>query len=354
MSARENRVNPSTSRPADLVVDGWRRGVHYTQGAEYVCSIDVAGELPRLLVEPRGIGASGREAVGVRQPFGLPELDGPLVATSTGLDFPKALVRRPDVRDGWLAAARALRFVELSAPVVGQTGLVVSVARTAAEPGLDLAAVVLRALDDLLARKTVFADASLAKIAETRVEPSAEVLAGLVAQLDAMTSWVGGHAARVGDAVEARLVLTEAGVEMSGTLRVAWRDETATIVDATLDAALPGVPWAPLHLTPQASLVDRIRAIAETRVGDEAIDAAFVTTGDPRHATLLGPSRDVVLRRVMDKARFELSENRLRVLVPPAPRVGDELTSLCADLLEIWRRVTIARMGHPLVELPID
>lgn len=316
--------------------------------------MDVAGELPRLLVEPRGIGTSGRAAVGVRQPFGTPELDGPLLATSTGLDFPKALVRRADVRDVWIAASLFVRFVEVSAPVVGQTGLVVSVRREKPALGLDLAAMLVRAVDDLLARTTVFADAALAKVAEAHVEPSADVLARLVARLDDMTSWVAGHAARVGDAVEARLVLTEAGVEMPGTLRIAWRDSTATVVDATLDAALPGVPWAPLHLTPQASLVDRIRAIAETRVGDAALDAAFVTTGDPRHATLLGPARDVVLRRVVDRARFELSENRLRVLVPPAPRVGDELTSLCADLLEIWRRVTIARMGHPLVELPTE
>lgn len=334
-------------------MDGWRRGVHYTQDDEYVCSMDVPGELPRLLVERRSaLGSSGRHVPGVKQPFGVPELDGPLSASSTGLDFPKALIRQAEAKAAWIEAIGSLRFVELSAPVFGQTGIVVSVGRPWATDGLDLAAAVLRAVDDLLARGTVFPDAALAKVSAAVVEPSAEVLQSLVEHLAETTSWVAGHAARVGDAVEARLVLSEAGVEVDGTLRIAWRDAGATIIDATLDAQVPGVPWPPLHLSPQASFVDRLRAIAETRVGDPDLDAAFVTTGDARHAALLGAAREILLRRVVDKMRVEMSEARLRLLVPPAVRVGDDLRALCGDLLEVWRRLTIARMGHPLVETP--
>lgn len=352
VSARENRVNLSTTRPADFVVDGWRRGVHYSQGEYYVVSMDVAGELPRLLVGRR-LELLDREAPGVRQPFGVPALDGPLIASSTGLDFPKALVRLAEPRDAWLGAAAVLRFVEVSAPAYGQTGLVVATRLEQPEHGLDLAAGLVRSVDDILARKTLFADAAMAQAGPaTAAEPSAEVLTGLVAQLAEMTNWVAGHAARVGDAVEARLVLTEAGVDVAGVLRVAWRDAAATIVDATLDAAVPGVPWAPLHLTPQTTLLDRLRAIAETRVGHAALDEAFVSVGDPRQATSLSACVDVMLRLAGQRARIELSEERVRILVPPAARTADALRALCADLLEIWRRLVIARMGHPLVETP--
>ncbi len=339
-------VNTDPTRAADFVRDGVIRGGHWPEHESYVVSVNLYGRLPYLLVEPRAR-PSARGRQGREQPLGG-GLDEVYRAFSVGLAM-SGRVFGVELARLALANTASLRFLEVASSTDARSSFTVACGHP--RDALALAPAVLEVLDGLVASGATFADAVFDELGVRSDEVIApEALARLIDKLSEVTHWLSGPVARVGDAIEGRLSLTEMGDELNGTLRVAWRAGDAATTDLSLDAALPlfenGPEHGALELWAEGQgLWALVRGRLEPRLADPALDAALHVKGDVTRAHELAACRDLCLRLAARDAHMVLDGARLRLRVPAKQRSFEELHAVADDALRLWRRLSLARIG---------
>ena len=311
------------------------------RGPVYLAHGVVGGRLPRLALIPRvdDALAAAPLVIGPRQRLGRAVLDAVFVATSDGREFPAALCAE-DERVRWSLARMADDVVRIEIARV-DGGARVDLRTRRARDKHDLAESIELARAVLLRARALTTRRFDEVGPEGDDAPTPARIAALVGRVAAATASAAGQAARVGDAVEARVILDVA--DLAGALRVAWREPAIARVDVSLTVALPAVDAGALSLSPERGLAARIRAWSEQELDDPALDAAALVEGDVRARPAIDAARDAVLALVAADGRVVVDATSLRVAVERL-RVG-ALEPFVADALLLWRRAALARTG---------
>lgn len=344
--AHSQEVTFDAARSAPFRWEGEVRGGHWPEQdggrSDYLASVRLKGELPPLLLEPAAR-SGDRPRPGVEQKLADVRLRGEVAVWSTGTGFAEALLAA-DARDILANVLHSLEFLEVSDSGAHRSALTVR-ARTP-DATLMVAEAVLPAADALVEEGAVFPDALFdAMGVRSDEEVSPDTVTRLVEHVTAATSWVSGHAARVGDAVEARVRLPDAG-DLAGVLRVPWASGDATRLAVELDAALPGEGDGELEVWAETgALGSRLRARFEPRLGDEALDDVLHVRGELERAPELLSARALCLRLAQATARVKLTGSALRVRVPAEARDHQQVHAVVEDCMLLWRRLALRRLG---------
>jgi hypothetical protein len=342
----DQKVTDDPMRSADFMLDGELRGGHWPErrgwDTHYIASIRLKGRLPETLIERRW-SPCGRPRPGLQQPLSDPRVHDACIAHSTGVGLPSRLCLLDGARE-MLAHDRGLLFVEISGGEAARSALTVSSLDT--DNCLVLAEALLPTADALIEQGITFADALLEKTGVRSDEViSPETAERLVEHVAAATSWVTGHAARVGESIEARLSLAELS-DMAGTLRVPWSDGAGKVLGVELQAALPAEELGVLTVWAETkALTSRLRARFEPQLGDHELDDALHVRGALDKAPELLAARELCLRLASEGARIELDGNQLRVHVPAEERDPERLHAVIEDAALLWRHVAMKRGG---------
>ena len=314
-------------------------GIHYlygpgrSAGTQYRARFDLEETLPLLAASERTAGVA--KAFGPSLRIGDDLIDQRLATRSEGFGFPAALLGGEDIRafvkqtNKFPVDLRPKARVE-DLRVVPQTdrGSLVALdvrvdgEQKAIADAIALARAVAVAANEIIEKGQRFSDAravlaSMSKEAEAEV-PVEDVELVKDVLRDA-TAWVTGDVARVGTQLQARLLLSDHGLDLEGSLTLAWRGGDLQDHTVALEASLPQVKAPAASLTPESSgLLGVIRRLGEIELGDEAIDQAFVvrTTEAGRPMLLHAAAPLSALGDV--GATVELGAGRLVVRMPEA------------------------------------
>jgi hypothetical protein len=249
-----------------------------------------------------------------------------------------------DTRDILANVAHGVDFLELSG--TPETRSALTVRGSSSDVVLMVAEAALPAADTLVEEGAVFPDALFEQTGVRSDEAvSPETVTRLVGHVTDATSWVSGHAARVGDAVEARVRLGDAG-DLAGVLRVPWAGGGAVSLAVELDAALPGSGEGELEVWAETkALKSRLRARFEPRLGDEELDDRLHVRGELARAPEVLGARALCLRLATHAARLKLNGATLVVRVPPEPRTHRQVHAVIEDCMLLWRQLSLGRLG---------
>jgi putative FmdB family regulatory protein len=353
----ENRPNRSLTVPTAFYVDGKERGSHGGRRVlardVYEVSATVDGSLPDLFAETFAFRATGladrpdhpaRVQPGERRRIAV---DG-VAVWSDGQGFAHALLDAPAVAAAMRALGDRLQTIRVSRrPGRQQTDVAVTTAWLPA-PCIALAEALVRAADDVVARALRFPlayrrDDGIELFASR--EPSSAAVEDVMRAVAGRTAWLAGETARRGDAVEARVSLVEGAGEHAGVIRVHMLDATAASTEIALEGELPFVAGAPLYLAPERGVTGFLSSLFEEKVGDAAIDDAFLVRGNVchAHAQCVLSAKDALL--ALPDATVEVGDGRIAALVPRARRTPAELLRSLDSVVDLWRCAVIARHG---------
>jgi hypothetical protein len=345
---------------------GALEGIHYLHAldgrpdAQYRARFDLEETLPLLIVAE--LNTSLPKAFGPDLAIDDSTLDHRFVARSEGLGFPKALLDHAGVRTfvertNKLPIDPRTKARVDAVKVMPQTDrgsllaldIRVNGNRQAIADGIGLARAIASSMSTLLEQGRRFSDAH-AMLASLNKEREAEVPVEDVKLVEDVlrdaTSWVTGHVARVGKALQVRLLLSDHVLDLEGSLTLAWRGADLRDHTVALEASLPQIEAPAAKLTPEASgLVGLIKRLGEVVVGDDAIDDAFVvrTTDDGRPMLLHAAAPLSALGKV--GATIELGEGRLVVRMPEAAADMAALRQQIDQALRLWRAVSTWSAG---------
>lgn len=326
-----------------FVVRGAPRGVHglTIDGAEvhYRARLSVDGELPLLLLQHRSSRETPPDGFGPEVSVGAFAFDRHFVVRSESLSLPSRIFDRPGPLSTVGGVVGYLERLEVRPDREGTLlTLEVRVGRSrtrlddawrfaeACLEAADLAAAQGRRLDD--------ARAAVASLGETATPE--ERVEALVKHVTDATHWLTGYAARVMDSVEVRLVLTDAGREHRGVLRLAWDDPAVAQVSIRFEGDLP-TRRGPLSLRPQpGGLLGLITGWGEQVIGDDPLDDAFIIRGELAAGPVLLRARGRFLELGRRGATVDLGE-ALSVSIAAVPNETDLVTPTIDAILEVWR-----------------
>ena len=184
-----------------------------------------------------------------------------------------------------------------------------------------------------------------ATFAERAVDtrPAVEQLQSVLELLSSSTAWLSGPVARVGEGVEARLVLEELDDHPSA-LRV---DVDATgSTSFSLRAPLKVTPSKTTTLTPQAGIGGALRGLLDKKSGDKAFDDRWIIDGDVEVARGLQRAEGELAALHRVGARIEHGVDGLVIRAAGFVfEAGDVVDAIDASL-QLWRRLIVA--GHGL------
>ncbi|MBI1944134.1 MAG: hypothetical protein HYS27_00485 [Deltaproteobacteria bacterium] len=333
---------------ASLAIDGKTVGSHGLTLVDgdtcYQATAGVDGVTPALQVRPRRwlrpIGDE-REAwtqFGDVQRTGAKALDRALVIRATSRRA-AAVFLTPALIEQLVRLGSQVRSVTVR-PEAGRTFVEVLVeVRDAAraEPGIALARAAYFAMQTLVATPGGFAEASEAAALELD-----DVLA-LVERVKETVAFLAGHVARVGDGVEARLELDEpAGLH--AVLRVepaAARELRATFRG---DLPLPHITRA-TRLEPEVGFLKRAQGLVDPKVGDAALDRAFLIEGDVALARVALADPMAALRLAGRGGSLAIDAAGLSARVPRLALDDDALLEVVVALVASWREAALVAAG---------
>jgi hypothetical protein len=345
---------------------GALEGIHYlhaldgTPDAQYRARFDLDETLPMLSVAERSAGAA--KAFGPSLTFNEAALDERLAARSEGFGFPAALLGHDGVRD-FLAETEKLAIdprtkaridsVRVMPQFDRGSLLAVDVRvrgnRHAIADGIRLARALAASMAALLDKGQRFSDAR-AVLASMDTDAEAEVPVEDVKLVEGVlrdaTSWVTGHVGRVGKELQVRLLLSDHGLDLEGSLTLAWRGSDLRDHAVALEASLPQVEAPAAKLTPETTgVLGVIKRLGETVLGDDAVDDAFVvrTTEAGRPMLLHAAAPLSALGEV--GATVALGDGRLVVRMPEAAADMAALRRQIDQALHLWRAIAAWSAG---------
>ncbi len=343
-------------RPEAFVVAGKTRGVHHLTpqpGGLFGYRAQLSG--PGPLPSARLCGAATAALQPLPQ-YGPPDRAAPrelpmaLVPRSTGHGFWSAVLHKQGllhVVDNLGGAGLDLRLDADPSGGTVQTHLVAGPTRRADALALaccDLGRRWVRALDEVVQDGTTFPDARLAFDAVNPDEPVPERLDRMTQLVAAQAHWLTAEVARRQDHLEARLRLHEGGLDLAGTLRLAWPDAAVTHVDLSLEAALPDTDGGRAHIQRQTTWNRWL--FWEHEVNDPTLDDALLLRGDEA-ATLhwtrrLGPRLLVLCRHDLE---LFIDPDRMALRLEQVPAISPELGPALDEVLYLWRQIALERGG---------
>ncbi|OGQ16032.1 MAG: hypothetical protein A2138_03685 [Deltaproteobacteria bacterium RBG_16_71_12] len=206
-----------------------------------------------------------------------------------------------------------------------------------AEPAIALARAAFFATQKLVTTAGGFAEAS-----EGTALDLDDVLA-LVERVKDTVSFLAGHVARVGDGVEARLELDEpAGLH--AVLRIepaAPRELRATF---RADVPLPHVAKE-TRLSPEVGFLRRLQGMLDPKVGDPALDRAFLIEGEVALARLALADPTAALRLAGRGASLGIDGAGLTARVPRLPLDDEALLEVVLATIACWREAALKAAG---------
>lgn len=201
------------------------------------------------------------------------------------------------------------------------------------ERAVRFACVVGRIARALAESRVVFAEHAL------DARPPVERVLEVLDRVTRAVAWLSGPTARVGDGVEARLVLDEQP-DLPSVLRIDIDGEGrhSLFFEGRFTHAFPTI----VQLTPQRGLVDRLRGLGDAKSGDAAFDDTWLCAGDGATLQLLAARRSAFRLLAAAGAGVELGPAGLVVRVPPIG--GIDVIELVGAVLGLWR--TLVRHQH--------
>lgn len=359
----------SGARP--FALDGETRGNHWMEGPAdgarvYVCDVTVAGKLPALVVRRRGLASLRADTSLPRVRSGDEAVDGAVACYTRAAELPRQLLAQPYAQSALLteglrltveAGAEQSRVTierELGAdrvniglpeqsrePDTQYVGVVTHVpSRTAAAAAgaIRAARTLVRAFDELASRNVTWSEAALFE-ADTLDDAA---LARLLDTVLSASSWLSGHAARVGNGVEARLSLPFGADELKGVLSVTPVAERALSV--RFEGALPETTGGALRLSPEKGWRAMLRALVEHEVGSPRLDDALLIEGDKARLDEVRAAA-VSFGELAELApHVTIAHTELVVELPEVPFDG-RVTDTLAACLEAWELLRRFRLG---------
>lgn len=302
------------------------------------------GAAPALRVEPRRFLRSARDDVdadsawGPEQPLGVKAFDRRFLVRCRSRRAVGAFLTDEVVgalgevkRDLVVVAVRAeagRTLVEVKVEVEGAT---------AAAPAVALARAAHAAAAQLASAPGGFGDDGPA----TRtLEPAA--LTALVERVRESTSFLAGHAERVGNGVEARFELDRPeGIGCVFRLEPDGKGAAR----ATLRAGLAAPPARPATLSPEVGVLARARGLMDPKVGDPALDRAFLIEGDVETARLALMDPSASLRLVGRGATLGVDGEGFLVDVPSFVADAASILEVTAACVAAWRAAALMNAG---------
>ncbi len=330
---------PSDATPID--VDG-AHGIHFLRrhegllgGYDYCARVDVPGVLPRFVMHTIGRGDAADVDAGPRQRLRTRAIDEALTARTRAPDILRAF-DNDVVADGIGTASLRVSLVVIHSQL--------SVLEVDVGVGDG------RHCERAAARAFQFAGiaVSLARAGMTFAEraadgrPAPEQVEALVQQLSSSVAWLSGPVARVGDGVEARLVLQEQH-ELPSSLRVDLDDDGQASL--YFRGPLLASPEQRTTLKPQAGFIETLLALVDGKIGDPAFDDAWLIDGDVDGARRLAVGAGELQRLRQLQASIELGPEGLQVRVPPFELDEASLVDAVGSTLSLWRTLVMRAHG---------
>lgn len=333
---------------ASLTIDGVEVGSHGLAVIDgdtcYQATAGTDGVTPALLVKPRrwlrpiDDERDAWTSFGSEQRTGSRALDGALVIRAASLRA-AAVFLTPELIEQLVRLGSSVKSVAVR-PEAGRTFVEVLVqVRDAARagPAVALARAAFFAMQKLVATPGGFAEA-----AEATALDLDDVLA-LVERVKDAVSFLAGHVARVGDGVEARLEL-DAPAGLHALLRiepVAERELRATFRG---DVPLPDVTRE-ARLSPEVGFLKRAQGLFDPKVGDAALDRAFLIEGDVALARLALADPSAALRLAGRGGSLGVDAAGLTARVPRLPLDDDALLEVALAFIACWREAALKAAG---------
>lgn len=177
-----------------------------------------------------------------------------------------------------------------------------------------------------------------------------EEIRALVSKVRDTVSFLAGHVERVGDGVEARLELDEpAG--MHAILRLEPVGPRA--LRATFRGDLrPTDTTRETRLSPELGFLQKLRGLSDPKVGDPALDKAFLVVGERAMARLAVADASAALRLAGRRGTLTIDGAGFHVDVPSLPVDDAVLLEVTLAAVSCWRQAALTSAGF--VEAAIE
>lgn len=332
----------------DLRLGGKPIGGHRLIGATgrqtYVAETSCEGAAPALCIEPRRLLRRTRddieagEAWGPEQPLGAKAFDRRFIVRCRSRRAVDAFLTDDVV---WTLADVKGDLVAVTVRAhEGRTQVEVKVevdGSPAAAPAVALARAAHAAAARLASAPGGFGDDGATS---DGLDPT--VTRALVEQLRESTSFLAGLVERVGDGVEARFELDKPE-GLACVFRLEQAEERT--VRATLRGRLAAPSPRTAKLSAEVGALARARGLLDPKLGDPALDRAFLIEGDlatARHA-LRDPT--AALRLVGRGATLAVDAEGFSVVVPPFAANEAAILEVTAACIAAWRAAALANAG---------
>jgi hypothetical protein len=163
----------------------------------------------------------------------------------------------------------------------------------------------------------------------------------LVQRVRDATSFLAGDVERVGEGVEARLLLEEPD-ELEARLRVEVVDGGLRI---SFRGALPVAPKKPVTLSPEVGVWKKALGLVDPKLGDAALDRAFLVEGDVDAARLVLTEKTAALRLCGRGAVLSAGKEGFGVVVESLPREDEAVLDVVVASITAWREAALACAG---------
>lgn len=331
-----------------LRLGGEEIGSHGLAGAageaSYLAQTSCDGAAPALRVEPRRLLRTARDDVdadavwGPEQPLALKAFDRRFIVRCRSRRAVGAFLT-DDVVRSLFEVKGDLVAVTVRADA-GRTHVEVKVrvdGSPAAAPAVALARAVHAAAVHLARAPGGFGDDGPAREA---LDPAA--LKSLLERVRESTSFLAGHAERVGDGVEARFEL-DRPEGIACVFRIEPDGEQAA--RATLRGGLAAPPARTAKLSPEVGVLARARGLMDPKVGDPALDRAFLIEGDVEIARLALRDPSAALRLAGRGGTLAVDGEGFVIDVPPFAADEASLLEVTAACVAAWRAAALMNAG---------
>jgi hypothetical protein len=332
----------------ELRVQGVEVGSHGLTGSgrdtAYLAqtTIDGAGA-PRVRIEPRRVlrdvvaERAALSAWGKEIPVGVKAFDDRFLIRARSKRA-AALFLKPEL----VAALTVVRksLVDITVQPENNRTLVevrvrVDSAREAG-PAVALARAAHAAADRLARTPGGFADEAEAKTL------TPEQLRQLVLRVQESTSFLAGQVERQGDGVEARFEL-DRPEGLKGILRIEATSETT--VRTSLKGDLLSPPDKTAVLSPEVGVLKKALGLLDPKVGDDAIDKAFLIEGPADVARIALCDRSAVLRLAGRGCTLTVDKSGMSIVVPSVPAEDAAFLEVTAAVIAAWREAAMRNAG---------
>lgn len=293
--------------------------------------VQIADRLPALVIVPRRI----RLVLTQRALAGIAEVDARFAFSSPAPRLPRALLRHEGFARA-LAGAMPFSPSVFIEPTTHGAELIVEIADARVHAGVGAAMKLVRALRE--AAIAIAGDADVLSAGGTDGLAADEDIAGLMEAVLNATAWLEGDVARVGNGVEARLVLEESMAQHKASLTASLVDK---VVRLRLRAELPDHVES-FALVPQRGWRSVLARISELQIDDAAVDDAYVITASHTAAGTLKERRLELLRLAERDSTIKCAPGTLEADIGGIAAAPIDVADAAGALLALWRGLVAA------------